>query len=488
MFKKLVSNLPFNPSLINQVSFYMRRMRKESAIRRVGLVFIILTMMVQFFAVLVPPQASLQASPGNDIISGGFESKDQAILHCLNSAIDFSTILAYYGITCDDLGASQEVSLPPRGYGDNLFSMGRINYGTRGTTPIYIPNANNGQAVYLRYLSGVSKNPNAPFRALQGRTKYGQTFFILFDCGNLVFIGLPTPQPPCPYKPGYYAADAECFEPCPVPGKQNIPKNSPQCFNPCPIPGKSQYPANSPQCFNPCKVPGKGDLPANSPLCFPPCPYNKTIPDSSPSCKPCEESQTKDDKSSCIEVGKSARNITTGLADANGSTVKASDVIEYKLTVTNKGKAKISRYVVSENISDVLDYADVVDLSGGTLDKSNILSWPPQDLAPKSTITKTFTVRIKNPIPATPTSTSDPGHFDSKMTNVFGNTVTILLPQPPSKRIETVTTTLPSTGPGTSLLIGFSVTVVVAYFFARSRLFATELDIIRHDYVSAGGV
>ncbi len=484
MFKKLLSNLPFNPSLINQVSFYMRRMRKEAAVRRVGLVFIVLTMMVQFFAVIVPPQGSLQASPNNDLIAGGFRSRDEAVLRCMATNQDYGTILHYYGISCDDIAQSSEISLSPNSYGGNLFSMGRLAYGKAGETPVTVPGAATNP-MWFRYLN--SWGPN-PYRALQGHTKYGVTFFLLFDCGNLVFIGLPTPQPPCAYKPGIYAADPQCYDPCPVPGKQDLPKNSPQCFNPCPIPGKTQYPANSPQCFNPCKVPGKGDLPINSPLCFPPCQYNKSIPENSPSCKPCEQSQTKEDKTSCLELSKTARNITTGLADANGSTVKAGDVIEYKLTVTNKGNAKIAKYVVTENISDVLDYADVVDLSGGTLDKNNIISWPPQDLKPKSTISKTFTVRIKNPIPTTPTATSDPGHYDSKMTNVYGNTVTINIPQPPSKRIEIVTTTLPNTGPGTSLLIGFAITAAVAYFFARSRLFATELDIVRHDYVSTGNI
>lgn len=462
----------------------MRRMRKEAAVRRLGLVFIVLTMLVQFFAVIVPPQGSLQASPGNDLVSGGFHSQGEAVADCSNPGLDYGAILRYYGITCDDVAQASEISLSPNSYGGNLFSMGRLAYGKAGETPVTIPGSSTNP-MWLRYLN--SWGPN-PYRALQGRTKYGQTFFLLFDCGNLVFIGLPTPQQPCPYRAGYFAADQECYEPCPVPGKQDLPKNSPQCFNPCPIPGKSQYPANSPQCFSPCKVPGKGDLPADSPQCFPPCQYNKSIPDGSPSCKPCEQSQTKEDKTSCLELSKSARNITTGQTDANGTTVKAGDVIEYKLTVKNNGKAKIAKYVVTENISDVLDYADVVDLNGGTLDKNNIINWPAQEIPAKGTISKTFTVRIKNPIPTTPTSTSDPGHFDSKMTNVYGNTVTINIPQPPSKRIEVVTTALPNTGPGTSLMIGFGITAIVAYFFARSRLFATELDIVRHDYVSSGGM
>ena len=67
MFKKLLSNLPFNPSLIGQVSFYAKRMHQETAIRRVGLIFVLLAFFVQFFAVISPPEPSLAAS-GNDII------------------------------------------------------------------------------------------------------------------------------------------------------------------------------------------------------------------------------------------------------------------------------------------------------------------------------------------------------------------------------------------------------------------------------------
>ena len=34
MFKKLLSNLPYNPSLIGQVSFYAKRLHAEEKIRR----------------------------------------------------------------------------------------------------------------------------------------------------------------------------------------------------------------------------------------------------------------------------------------------------------------------------------------------------------------------------------------------------------------------------------------------------------------------
>src|SRR3989344_1138885 len=102
MFKKLVSNLPFNPSLINQVSFYAKRLHQETSIRRIGFVFIALAMAVQVFAVMAPPQPSL-ARVGNDIIPGGFHSHEEAVNHCNANSYDLSTILGYFGVSCGAL-------------------------------------------------------------------------------------------------------------------------------------------------------------------------------------------------------------------------------------------------------------------------------------------------------------------------------------------------------------------------------------------------
>jgi uncharacterized repeat protein (TIGR01451 family) len=312
-------------------------------------------------------------------------------------------------------------------------------------------------------------------------------FFILYDCGNLVFIGIPTPPKVCEYNKDLLASDAKCFAPCPVPGKESLPKSSPQCVAPCPYPGKSSLPANSPQCFEPCPVKGKSTIPRSSPECFEPCEYNNTISQNNPDCKPCEDAQTKADLSACIRYKKAARNVTQNVGDANGTTAKAGDTIEYTLSTSNVGKATIEKYVVSENISDVLDYADVVDLHGGTMDSEKVVSWPAKDIKANQTLTNTITVRIKSAIPNTPASSSDSAHFDMKMTNVYGNAIEIKLPADVVKTTEVVTSTIPNTGPGTSLIIGFSLAFIIAYFFMRSRLLAKELDIVRADFGSTGG-
>ncbi len=484
MFKKLLSNLPFNPSLINQVAFYAKRVHRESSVRKTGLIILVLAMVVQLFAILSPPQASM-ATSNNDLIDGGFSSRDQAVLHCLDSHIDFNKILAHYGITCSDVAVASDVTLHSTDYNRNLYSMGRINYPIAGEQPVTIADTNNGtDTLWLRFLWGWDKSGTvSTYRALSGTTKFGLRFFILYNCGNLVFVGIPNPPQICAFNPNILASDTKCFEPCPISGKQNLPKTSPQCFEPCPY--NHSIPANSPQCFQPCKY--DSQISAGSPKCFEPCKYDSRIPTTSPNCKPCKDAQTRDDKTACLELHKTATNVTEHINDANNTTAKPGDIIKYTLSVTNKGKATVPKFVIQESISDILDYATVVDLQGGKLDKYGMVVWPAQDIATKQVVKKVITVKIKNPLPATPRSSSDPGHFDMIMTNVYGDSVTIKLPPPITKQTEITVQTLPNTGPGTSLVVGFGVTVIVGYFFARSRLMAKELDVVRTDFTTSGG-
>jgi hypothetical protein len=65
MFRKLVSSLPFSPALVGQLGFYARRLSKEQATRRLGLIFTTLALLVQGFAVLGPPEPTYATSPTN---------------------------------------------------------------------------------------------------------------------------------------------------------------------------------------------------------------------------------------------------------------------------------------------------------------------------------------------------------------------------------------------------------------------------------------
>src|SRR5690349_16516287 len=131
MFRKLISNLPFNPSLLGSVSFYAKRVKQEEILRRLGFGFLALSMLIQVFAVMAPPEPTLAAS-SNDIIRGGFANKDQAWLHCANPQSDFGAILSNLGISCDDIGNARTETIRSTDYNGEIYSMGRIAKGPVG--------------------------------------------------------------------------------------------------------------------------------------------------------------------------------------------------------------------------------------------------------------------------------------------------------------------------------------------------------------------
>lgn len=510
MFKKLLSNLPFNPSLIGQVSFYAKRLHHESTVRRAGFVMIALAMMIQMFAIVSPPRASLQASPNTDLINGGFSTKDEAVRHCRNNTQDYKTILNYFGITCENLSDATITSIAPRDNDGKLHSMGRLAYGMEGETPVRVPGVG---TLYTRHFWSLNHDPS--YKALKVRTAQGKTIFILFGCGNLVTIGVPTPPPPvaqdvcddtpglqtdksqcdkCPNIDGVQTKESQC-DVCPnKAGTQNNPDNK------CDVcPKKAGIQTTVKQCdvcpdkdgiqvdLDKCDVcPNTPGTQTDKSKCDV-CPDRSGVQTNENDCKPCEDAQTNNDLTACLDYKKTASNSTQNIADANNTTAKAGDVIVYTLTTTNSGKINIKDYQVSEGIGDVLDYADLVDLRGGTKGAYDVVTWPKQEIKAGKSAVHLVTVKIKDVIPGTPVSSSDPQHFDMVMTNVYGNAVNINLPGSVIKRTEIATRELPNTGPGTSLVIGFSLTLFIAYFFMRSRLLAKELDIVRADFGNAGG-
>lgn len=527
-FKRLVSNLPYNPSLINQVAFYGKRLKQETSIRRIGFAFIALTLFVQMFAVIAPPTPSLAEDPNNDIITGGFDNVDQAVLMCIDGNRDFGTILAHYNITCDNVAAATTELIQSTNDGGKILSMGRLAYGLPGERAETIA----GRTYYMRYLWGWD-NGGSPttYKVLQGLSNTGKTFYILFNCGNVSIIDEPpAPPPPPPVTPEKFAdcsimlinynsgtsvkKNTEIVVRGQVTGG-NLPAgttadltyeyvnaNTGAQVAP-PIVTKGVVfkdgiaidPAN--RTFT-VKDSGKYDFRLSATYdggkevrgsregkCISTifvetdvCPEIPGDQTKESECKPCPEAP--DNKPiACLVFAKTARNDTQNIENADGTVAKAGDVITYTLSAKNTGKATVKKFVIAENISDILDYADVTDFHGGSIDKENMVRWPAADIKPGETLTKKLTIKVKSPIPQTPVSSSNPGKFDLTMTNVYHDTtVNIKLPPTVIKTTEQLTTTLPNTGPGANMMIAFGLTSVVAYFFYRSRLLNKELNLV----------
>jgi uncharacterized repeat protein (TIGR01451 family) len=420
MFNKLLANLPFNPSLIDQVSFYAKRLHQETSVRRLSLIMVSLGMLVQMFAVWAPAEPTLALS-NNDVIRGGFKSKDQAMSLCNTNNSGFATILNHFGVSCAALAAGQVKSIRSTDHNRQLYSMGRLPYGKPGETSVTIPSLG---VFYMRPLWSWDSGAYSTYTAIAGTRSDGTPFMVLYNCGNIVIVGAPVPPPPPPP----------------------------------PTPAAPE-----------------------------PCPYNPALPKGSADCKPCDDSENQDDTAACLILRKNASNDTQNIPAANGTMAKAGDVITYTLSVENTGKATVLGFIVEENISDILEYAEAetIDFHGGSMNSENLVRWPAADIQPGVTLNQQLTVKVKDPIPQTPISSSDPGSYDLTMTNVYGNAVNIKLPPTVVKTTEQVTRTLPNTGPAANLTAGFTLLVFVGYFFLRSRLLAKELDLLKVEYTQS---
>jgi uncharacterized repeat protein (TIGR01451 family) len=148
-------------------------------------------------------------------------------------------------------------------------------------------------------------------------------------------------------------------------------------------------------------------------------------------------------------LSKRAHNVTQN-ADATSVVAKAGDVIIYTLKVQNTGNGTANNFVFEDNIADVLQLSDLTDYAGATFDASSkTLTWPGTMIPANSNVEKTFTVRIKNPIPE---------GTDHVMVNVFGNEVRV--------KVETPFIA-PPTGAASTLSFALALLTVGGYFIIR---------------------
>lgn len=192
MFNKLLSNISVNPSALNQFSFYAQRLKKEESIRRLGLFFIIASMLVQLGASMFPAERSLAAS-SNDIIFGGVSSKADLVNKCNNNA-QVQAIYAKFGVTCAEINATT-TKLTTINSSGNYWSMGRTPLSQHGKNSDdwgeRTLNAG-GTSVYHRPLKAWGAGVNYEAFSVKSGTK---TYWIIKNCGNLTTLGPEGPTP-----------------------------------------------------------------------------------------------------------------------------------------------------------------------------------------------------------------------------------------------------------------------------------------------------
>jgi len=533
MFRKIVSNLAFSPALVGQLGFYAKRLRKEESTRRIGLIFTALALVVQGFTLFSPPE-SANAASGNNIIYGGIRDKNDLLsMYDQNrdsaGHTDLQQIYTYFGITRQDIANSTQTTFNSRDFNLTIKSVGRSTYAwqrdpkaiTGTSTTVY------ESLLYQFDSTSWTKTHGSQYPALVGkRAADGQWFAIMMGCGNPAYITLP-PPPPQP------AAACSSLTIAPVSrtkftfnakaSKSNgatissytyvVKSSSGEVVRTQTVPSTADTSSltheftkdgnytvsvtvktsvgdkTGPECQRPLTVTPE-----------PRCPLNPDIVQSNPDCKPCEDDNTiwyKDKNcKSTFEINKVVKNASQLIDNANNTTAKPGDRLEYKLSVKNTGKTTGS-YVIEDNMADVLEYADIIDTGGGTLikkdantpvEKVNTIVWPSIEIKPGATIEKIISVQVKAAIPATPQGTSNPESYNCRMVNHFsGKDTTINVDCPPTKAVEQVVGELPKTGATENLIFAGLLLAVVAYFYARARQMKKEVRLIRRD-LNAGTI
>lgn len=208
---------------------------------------------------------------------------------------------------------------------------------------------------------------------------------------------------------------------------------------------------------------------------------NATITMTPPNTIVTETSSTICNTVSLIKQSKTAKYVDR-TDDPQKSPANAGDKIEYTLTTTNQASTVAKDYIVSEDLVDVLTYANVdVEGSGGATLTGSRLTWPVKDIPAGGSITNKFTVTVKDPVPNNVPSNTNPSDYDYNMFNFYGNEVNIKVNKPIIDRIIEVASNLPETGAAQYGLVIFFLGMSV-YFFVRNKQLTSELAAATVEY------
>lgn len=162
---------------------------------------------------------------------------------------------------------------------------------------------------------------------------------------------------------------------------------------------------------------------------------------------------------------------------------RPSDRIMYTLSLSNTGDTP-AQALPTVDLSDILEYSQLIDRGGGFFDPdTKILSWPQADLAPQETLVRSFIVRLLPTIPAVAQGEFVSSSYDCAIGVTFGNTLSVPVECPLTKRIEKMSNTLPRLSATANLVFILTLILLSLYLLLRSKQMLTELYVIRHNHL-----
>jgi len=177
----------------------------------------------------------------------------------------------------------------------------------------------------------------------------------------------------------------------------------------------------------------------------------------------------------------SAQNLTQN-KPADTTTVRPNDKISITLKLSNN-RTTTATDNFSIRINDILEYANLIDAGGGTVDQnSSTISWATVQLPSGTSQERTFVVQVVSAIPAIATGKSNPESYDCRLTVSFGNALNLPVDCPVIKGVEGALYQMPKIDIGGNLIFIAIILTVVIFFWLRTRQLKKEIRIIRHNF------
>lgn len=216
MFRKLVSNLMYSPSMMGSFGVYAERLKHEEFARRIGLIITTIAVAAHAISVIQPPASANTASP-NDLISGGVSELHTLLDKYDNNERNLQDILMTLGITRAELAAAKEGTASLK---NTAYITGRTaGYSYQAGEREYTFEKANGDTstIYLYKTENLALDRRANYPAFISHSKHLGKFAILQTSGNVVLAQAPhikTPESTCQFDETLNATAAKC-QPCP---------------------------------------------------------------------------------------------------------------------------------------------------------------------------------------------------------------------------------------------------------------------------------
>ena len=180
MFRKIVTELIYSPALAGSLGEYIKKLRNERAKRQIGVIFVLLALTVQLFAVLFPPESANASNP-EVFIDGGIQSIDGYLRYYDQNTRNIRELLTSLEISRADVESAHLLALPSSTAASMWFTQNN-----RDKDAFAYPFQTSSGKQEIAYYRPLDKSYESAQAYVGSSAKTGEWFAVVKSSGNLI--------------------------------------------------------------------------------------------------------------------------------------------------------------------------------------------------------------------------------------------------------------------------------------------------------------